>query len=215
MAGSAVPVGGAGEPVRADAARNREALLEAAQALVACHGVGHVTMDAVAQAAGVGKGTVFRRFHSREGLMGALLDSAEAAWQASVISGPPPLGPGAAAYDRLVAFARSRLESTLAQAELIEAAGASSDRGLPARSFTMMHVRMLLTALEVDGDLPLLAIALLAPLELPVLRQQVQVEHFPVDRVLDGWVDLLDRVVRRPARGGAPAGQASSRRVAE
>ncbi|MDQ2757513.1 MAG: TetR/AcrR family transcriptional regulator [Actinomycetota bacterium] len=186
------------EPVRADAARNREALLVAAQHLVASRGVTQVTMDAVAQAAGVGKGTVFRRFHSREGLMGALLNSSEAAWQSAVISGPPPLGPGAPPYDRLLAFARSRLEATLAQAELIEAAGASSDQGLPALSFAAMHVRMLLVALDVDGDLPLLATALLAPLEMPVLRQQVRVDGFPVERVLHGWADLLDRVLRRP-----------------
>ena len=51
-------------------------------------------MDAVAAAAGVGKGTVFRRFESREGLMAALLNHSETEWQAAVISGPPPLGPG-------------------------------------------------------------------------------------------------------------------------
>ena len=53
-----------------------------------------VTMERVAAEAGVGKGTVFRRFESREGLMAALLDHRETAWQAAVISGPPPLGPG-------------------------------------------------------------------------------------------------------------------------
>ncbi|MGZ4457453.1 MAG: TetR/AcrR family transcriptional regulator, partial [Nocardioides sp.] len=47
---------------RADAARNREALLLAATRLVEHCGVDAVTMDAVAHEAGVGKGTVFRRF---------------------------------------------------------------------------------------------------------------------------------------------------------
>lgn len=184
-------------PVRADAARNREALLEAAQALVARSGVEGMTTDAVAQCAGVGKGTVFRHFGSREGLMGALLDLAEAQWQARVIAGPPPLGPGAPPYERLVAFGRSRLESALAQVALIEAAGATGSQGLAARSFSALHVRMLLTALAVDGDLPVLTTALLAPLEMPVVRQQVTGDGFPVDRVHDGWVDLLDRVLRR------------------
>ena len=40
-------------------------------------------------------------------------------------------------------------------------------------SFANMHVRYLLRELGVDGDLPLLATALLAPLELVVLEQQV------------------------------------------
>ena len=82
---------------RSDAARNREALLAAAALLVEDHGVDAVTMDSVAAAAGVGKGTVFRRFDSREGLMAALLNRSETEWQGLVISGPPPLGPGAAA----------------------------------------------------------------------------------------------------------------------
>ena len=53
-------------------------------------------MDSVAAEAGVGKGTVFRRFDSREGLMAALLNRSETEWQRLVIEGPPPLGPGAA-----------------------------------------------------------------------------------------------------------------------
>src|SRR5881409_2392334 len=54
---------------RSDAAGNREALLGAAARLVERCGVEAVTMDAVAEAALVGKGTVFRRFGSRAGLM--------------------------------------------------------------------------------------------------------------------------------------------------
>lgn len=190
--------------VRSDAARNREALLTAAQDLVRHCGVADVTMEDVAHRAGVGKGTVFRRFGSRQGLMAALLDLTEAQWQASVLAGPPPLGPGAPPYERLVAFARSRLESGLAQVALIEAAGVSGSLGLAARSFSAMHVRMLLAALEVDGDLPVLTTALLAPLEMPVVRQQVSRDGFPLDRVVRGWVDLLDRVLRRDSGGLEP-----------
>ena len=157
-----------GEPARErrDAARNREALLVAAEALIDHCGIDGVTMDAVAAKAGVGKGTVFRRFGSREGLMAALLNFSETAWQASVISGPPPLGPGAPAMERLLAFGRSRLESTLLHAELIRAAGAAGSRSYAAYSFTAMHVRHLLQELGVRGDLALLATALLAPLEM-------------------------------------------------
>ena len=114
-----------GEPPveRRDAARNREALLVAAQELIAHCGIESVTMDAVAAKAGVGKGTVFRRFESREGLMGAVLNFSETEWQASVISGPPPLGPGAPAMERLLAFGHSRMWLNLPHAQLIQAAG--------------------------------------------------------------------------------------------
>lgn len=189
-----------GEPVRErrDAARNRDAVLCAAQRLVASCGVEAVTMDAVAEAAGVGKGTVFRRFGSRAGLMARLLDESEAAWQASVISGPPPLGPGAPPRDRLLAFGRSRLTSNLERAELlIAASGADTARSYAAYSFTATHVRYLLGEIGVRGDIALLATALLAPLEVPILRQQVNVEHMDVERILTGWEDLVDRVIGR------------------
>ncbi|NHC22297.1 TetR/AcrR family transcriptional regulator [Nocardioides sp. IC4_145] len=193
-----LPLLGGPPTERRDAARNREALLVAADELVDVCGVDHVTMEAVAARAGVGKGTVFRRFESREGLMAALLDRSETVWQAAVISGPPPLGPGADPMERLLAFGRSRLETTLRHAELIRAAGRAGSRSYAAWSFTAMHVRYLLGELDVRGDLPVLATALLAPLEVPVLEQQVRVEGFPVDRVLAGWEDLARRVVRPP-----------------
>jgi AcrR family transcriptional regulator len=182
---------------RRDAARNREALLEAASALVEEHGSDAVTMDAVAARAGVGKGTVFRRFGSREGLMAALLDFTESAWQASVISGPPPLGPGAEPMARLTAFGRSRLEQNLQSADLIRAAGRAGTRSFAAYSFVATHVRYLMQQLDVEGDVALLATALLAPLELTILEQQVTVEGIEVERLYENWVDLAHRITQR------------------
>lgn len=186
----------AGEPPaeRADAARNREALLRAARELVEEYDVEHVTMDAVAHRAGVGKGTVFRRFTSREGLMAALLDHSEAAWQSRVLSGPPPLGPGAAPYERLLAFGHSRIEATLEYGALIRAAGVAGTRALGPVSFTAMHVRHLLVQLGVTGDLGYLSTALLAPLEIPILEQQLTLEHMSLERIKAGWDDLVARV---------------------
>ena len=65
---------------RADAARNRARLLAAAARLVADRGAGNVTMDAVVHEAGVGKGTLFRRFGDRYGLLLALVDDVEEAF---------------------------------------------------------------------------------------------------------------------------------------
>ena len=62
---------------RADAARNRARIVDAAQRLFAEQGVAGVTMEQVARAAGVGKGTVFHRFGDRAGLAMALLDHGE------------------------------------------------------------------------------------------------------------------------------------------
>ncbi|WP_252934181.1 TetR/AcrR family transcriptional regulator, partial [Streptomyces sp. EL5] len=74
----------ADEPcLRADAARNRARLLEAAALLVAERGADGITMEEVAAAARVGKGTVFRRFGDRTGLLTALLDHSEKKFQAA------------------------------------------------------------------------------------------------------------------------------------
>ena len=193
-----LPLVGTPTTERSDAARNRARLLEAAERLIERHGIDAVTMGAVAAEAGVGKGTVFRRFESREGLMGALLDKSETEWQAAVMSGPPPLGPDAEPWDRLMAFGRSRLETTLKHADLIRNAGRAGTRSYAAYSFAAMHVRYLLAQLGVTGDLPLLATALMAPMELPILDQQVRIEGLRLDRVFRGWVDLAERITRRP-----------------
>jgi len=191
-----LPILGQPTPERRDAARNRDAVMCAAQQLIDHCGVDAVTMDAVAEKAGVGKGTIFRRFGSRAGLMARLLDESEAAWQAAVISGPPPLGPGAGPKERLLAFGRSRAEANLRHADLLTAAdGADTGRSYAAYSFTATHVRYLLGELGVHGDIALLATALLAPLEVPILRQQTGVENMSVDRIIAGWEDLVERVL--------------------
>jgi AcrR family transcriptional regulator len=192
-----LPILGQDPRERSDAARNREALLDAADRLIAHCGVDAVTMDAVAEAASVGKGTVFRRFGSRAGLMAAVLDRSEADWQARVMGGPPPLGPGAPPRERLLAFGRSRLEINLTHSELISAASNAPTRSYAAYSFTATHVRYLLNELGIRGDIALLATALLAPLEVVILRQQVDIEGMDVDRIVAGWEDLVDRVIAR------------------
>ncbi|WP_043642017.1 TetR/AcrR family transcriptional regulator [Nocardioides alkalitolerans] len=179
---------------RSDAARNRDAVMCAAARLVTELGVDAVTMDRVAAEACVGKGTVFRRFGSRAGLMAAVLNGAETEFQERVISGPPPLGPGAGTAERLLAFGPARLRQNLLHGALLEAAASIHGRSHAAYSFNLLHVRHLLAELEVGGDLPLLAAALLSPLEVPVLRSQVEVQHLPVERLEAAWVDLARRV---------------------
>ena len=90
------------------AEQTRKRIIEGAYKLFRRQGYSRVTMDDIAVAAGVGKGTVFRRFGSRAGSMMVLLDEDERASQHAFMFGPPPLGPDAPPMDRLVAFGRAR-----------------------------------------------------------------------------------------------------------
>src|ERR1700730_5212421 len=107
---------------RADAARNRERILCAARRLFDERGASCVSMDDVAAAAGVGKGTLFRRFGSRASLAAAVLSERERDFQDAIIRGEPPLGPGAPPRERLVAFGEAMLDTLEAHSVLGPAA---------------------------------------------------------------------------------------------
>lgn len=141
-----LPVFARQEPVpeRGDAARNRALLLEAARRLIARSGADAITMDDVAAAAGVGKGTLFRRFGSRAGLMMVLLDEDERASQQAFLFGPPPLGPDAPPLDRLIAFGRERMRFVHAHHQLLSEANRDPQtRHSAALSVLRTHLRLL------------------------------------------------------------------------
>ncbi|MGU3434167.1 TetR/AcrR family transcriptional regulator [Actinomycetes bacterium M1A6_2h] len=188
------------ESERCDAARNRQRLLTAAVTLVDELGADAVTMDAVAAAAGVGKGTVFRRFGSRAGLMLALLDHTEAELQRGFMFGPPPLGPGADPVDRLIAFGRARLAHVHVQGEVLRAAESAPESryAAPAHTVSITHVSSLLRQVPVNGDIRMLAYALVTPLEATLVLHQVRDLGMTVERLGDGYADLVRRITRDP-----------------
>ncbi|MER7923011.1 helix-turn-helix domain-containing protein [Streptomyces sp. NPDC096057] len=191
-----------GAPERADAARNRSRLREAAVRLVAEQGAEHVTMHEVAQAAGVGKGTLFRRFGDRTGLLLTLLADAEADFREAYTSGPPPLGPGAPPVERLTAFGRALIERIADEDDL----GAALARQVPldrrhssptGRSFHD-HVASLLREAGIEADHEMLAHAMLVFTTfetMDYLRNECQVT---TARLQATWSDLV-----RLVTGGA------------
>lgn len=199
LLGIGAPLPGTAEPTeRADAARNRQLLLDAAQQLVREQDVDSLTMDALAKRAGVGKGTVFRRFGSRAGLLLALLDHSERKFQHAFMFGPPPLGPGAPPVERLVAFGRARLLDIEVEGELYRAAevGEAGDRfsGAPY-GLLKAHVAMLLREANEPGEIPLLADSLVAALNSPLVMHQMHVQGYSTEQLGDNWETLIRRVV--------------------
>jgi AcrR family transcriptional regulator len=192
---------------RADARRNRLRLLEVAREMIVEHGVGNVTMDALAERAGLGKGTVFRRFGTRAGIFKALLDEEEYRFQERVLAGPPPLGPGAEPAERLIAYGRERVGFLIDNLAVVRAA-MERDRRLPAMEvdLTRLHVRMLVDQAELGmPDPDSLALQLAAALEGPLLLYLVSGEdETPANeaerRLADAWQALVERLFRLDLR---------------
>jgi AcrR family transcriptional regulator len=156
---------------RLDAVRNRRRILAAAGELVAAHGAEGLSMNAVAAAAGVGKGTIFRRFGDREGLLHALLDEDTIDLQNQFLSGPPPLGPGAPPAERLEAFIVAFVRFEAAHLELLLAAeqGHIGADGSALTSFRL-HVSWLLEQIDPSLDAPLVADMVLNSVSSRVIR---------------------------------------------
>jgi len=180
---------------RADAQRNRQKVLAAAGRLFAEEGADNVSMDMIAAEAGVGKGTLFRRFGDRAGLARAVLEEKTVALQEAIIRGPAPLGPGAPPGERLKALAAAYLE-LLAGASDIMAAGEFGGRlDSPPYAFYRLHVGVLVREARPEADWEVLTDMLLAPLAAEMYLYWCRGRAMPHERVLASYGMLVDRVL--------------------
>lgn len=172
-----LPVTGTTPPrEREDAARNRARVVETAARLFReCAGVERVDMRTIAAEAGVGVGTLYRRFGDKASLAATVLDDHARALQQAILSGPPPLGPGAPPEERLEAFLRALVEHTEKELDLVHAV----EHSLPGGRFALgpypawhLHATVLLRELAPDADHAWLADAILAPLSSTLYRHQ-------------------------------------------
>lgn len=179
-------------PERADAARNRGRVLAAAQELFAARGVAAVTMDDIARQAGVGKGTLYRRFGDKGGLAVALLDAREQELQTQLLSGPPPLGPGASPRARLAAFVQSYIMLAAEQLDLLlmsETSGPGARHLTGAHRFWRAHCAHLMR--EAGARSPdLLAEVLLAALSAEQVAHWLHTEGRSATSVADGLAEV-------------------------
>lgn len=199
------PVSWGPPPVeRADAARNRRHLLSIAREMLAEQGADKVTMDALAERAGLGKGTVFRRFGTRAGIFQALLDDAERDFQQRILCGAPPLGPGAPAQDRLIAYGRERTDFLIRHREIARAA-LDGREPVPMGAQSPMsyeHIHSLLTQMPLpDVELDVLTMQLTAALDGPLLLYLsfdllTDDPRRLAERLSRGWEDLIRRALR-------------------
>jgi AcrR family transcriptional regulator len=179
---------------RADAQRNREAVLAAAERLFSeGEDPDRVSMDDIAAAAGVGKGTLFRRFGDRVGLIKALVEQRTEQLRAEVATGPPPLGPGAPAEQRALALLDALLRLKLDTRPLMLALE-SAGSGSPYRNetYALWHAELtaLLTEARGERDADFLAHALLAAVRSDLI-EHLRAGGTPVRRIHDGVAALV------------------------
>jgi AcrR family transcriptional regulator len=183
---------------RADAQRNRLKVLAAAERLFSCRGVANVSMDAIAAEAGVGKGTLFRRFGDRAGLARALLEEHTRVMQEAIIRGPAPLGPGAPPQERLKAMGAAQIRLLDDHGDLIAAgeAGRAGARFLTGPyGFYRLHVGMLVREADPELDWELTTDILLAPLAADVFVYWRFFREFELERIQAEFDLLVDRLL--------------------
>jgi AcrR family transcriptional regulator len=192
--GSTLPIAGAAHE-RSDAAANRERILCAARTVLAEHGAAGLSMNAVAAAAGVGKGTIFRRFGDRDGLTTALLDAHTAGLQDAFLSGPPPLGPGAPARERVIAFMRALVLFHDTHLELVLAAERRGPAAPSVYATLTLHLRTLIEEIDPQLDAPVLANLLCSAVAPPSLQRLLRDEGIGAERVADAAAALARRAL--------------------
>ena len=185
-------------PERADAARNRRRILAAAEKLFAERGVSCTSMDAIAAEAGVGKGTLFRRFGDRATLARNLLSERDTAFQEAFIRGAPPLGPGAPPAERLVAFGEGMLDLLEGHGDLLlvaEGGDPAAQQRSQAWAAYHLHVRTLIAEAAPDLDEDVCADMLLSALSARTYFHQRRGRGIELERLKAGWASLVRRLL--------------------
>jgi AcrR family transcriptional regulator len=174
---------------RADAIRNRAAVLEAAEALFRQKEPGRVTLARIAETAGVGKATVLRRFGDLNGLVEAVLAPKVEALRDALRTGDPPLGPGGSPEERLHAYLDSLFDFVLDNRALIRSLEHRRPHAYyanPASQFWIDELARRLRAAQPAADAGYLSHALFTALRADVIDYLRAEQHMSTDRIRAG-----------------------------
>ena len=184
---------------RKDAIRNREAVLAAADALFTRReSPEDVTMADVAAAAGVGKGTLFRAFGDRAGLLRALYEARLEPIRQAVETGPPPLGPATPPHARVPALLDAALCFKLDNRRLalaLEEGGSSSP--YRAEHYERWHSLLRAVLEQIPGldDSDFTAHALLAATRADLVEHLAGEERVPRETMRAQLANYVTRVL--------------------
>lgn len=201
--GRVAEVGDPARQERSDAVANRALILETAKSLFFEHGVADVTMADIALAAGVGKGTLYRRFANKGQLCLAVMDSQLRAFQEEALAKMRrQTAERRPILEQLDGFLEALVHFTDAHIPLlceVQRFGLLEDDDDIPDPHVWLHMSvggMLQSAISAgelpDGlDVPYLADAILATLRADLFRFQREARGFSPERILDGLRSLL------------------------
>jgi AcrR family transcriptional regulator len=190
---------------RADAIANRALILGTAQQLFAEHGVTNICMTAIAEAAGVGKGTLYRGFANKGELCLALLDEDMRIFQNKIIQifrdkyDQPALTRLDTFLDHLVRFMDFHAP-LLREVQMQEASRSfeTAEQTSSQKWSSWLHatIGLLLQQAQQNGetsdlDIPYLVDAILAPLNADLFIYQREILGFELERISRGLRQLV------------------------
>ncbi|EHM31224.1 MULTISPECIES: TetR/AcrR family transcriptional regulator [Streptomyces] len=188
---------------RADAIRNREAVLAAADTLFARRESPEtVTMADIAAAAGVGKATLFRGFGDRTGLIHALYETRLAPIRLAVEEGAPPLGPATPPLQRVPALLDAVLCFKLDNRHLALALeGTGGDSPYAAEHYERWHSTLQAALEQLPGltDTDFTAHALLAATRADLVEHLVGQQRMAREQLRAGLATFTARVLESRA----------------
>jgi AcrR family transcriptional regulator len=195
---------------RRQAAGNHTKILRAARGLLADADASALDMRDVAEAAGVGVGTVYRRFGDKAGLLAELLGDDERRLQDAILAADPPLGHEAPARERLEAFLQALVDLTERNLNILLATDATPSGRLAIGAYGAWHLHLvhLLATLAPDAeadDLAWRADLLLAALDPALYAHQRRPRGLGADRIARNLGETALRLspAARDARGAS------------
>ena len=181
-------------PTRSDAVKNHALLLATAQELFDEQGLDNVSMASIAEAAGVGKGTLYRHFRNKSDLAHALLDQDMHDLQDRTLrrfqNQGAPLEDLHWFLEQIVRFVdRNQALLCIAAEHDLTSVLAS-----PAHQWWRQTIRALLTRIPAVRDVDYMTDVLYVMIDVRTIYFQKQTLGYDTDRILDGLQTTLDQL---------------------
>lgn len=181
-------------PSRADAVKNRALILETARRLFEEMGVDAVSMSAVAEAAGVGKGTLYRHFTNKTELCLGLLDNDQRVLQDTTLARLRSSNDPRANLDWFLRAVVSYVDDHIHLLHTSALKDSGSTLEHPAHRWWHTTIRNLLQQAAFDGDLDYVTDTLYVMVSIHALEFQ-RALGYSRERIVDGLLDTVHRLL--------------------